>query len=501
MVFTAAPDELFIPARDRLVTAFDEWARRQRRSVDPFVVEALIQHRWEAGDGILCRWQPADLRAVLLDWFPREVTMPPDEWQPVIPTVHAFIDFLFAEDLADRRCAEPARLHAELDGLAGDFDAAMNDQSRYGLAKFWAMRMIAAGVDPTDPPATARYIADVNDGRIDVDKELLDQVVSNHLTASDQEPPPPLPVVAMPDDATVARAAAASVAVTRIRRFAEWAAPGRTLTATGRLRLADARELVSLLDLPDVIDPSIGGTVYKTRSSDELYETSVVFAWARAAKVVRVVKGRLVPVKSAGKLLADPVALAHRAFEVFFDLGEAVCPLGHLESLIRWRFGDVTSMLLTGLYMAQDQVDMADLKDLAIRVADEAMLEDADLDHPDLWRLQDDGDVDRLLAQLVSLGAITLTDGQAELTPLGTALIAGHLRRQGITVPTVQDLLDETAEVVVAAAVDALPAVRDELMTRWCGRHPDTAAAELAALARRTDDPDHRRLAKKYAAA
>jgi hypothetical protein len=115
--------------------------------------------------------------------------------------------------------------------------------------------------------------------------------MANHLTAAGDERPPPLPLVAMPDDATLATFAAESVALARIRRFAQWAAPGRTLTATGRLRLADARELISLLDIADVIDPLIGGKVFKTTSSEELYETSVVFAWARSARVVRVVKG------------------------------------------------------------------------------------------------------------------------------------------------------------------------------------------------------------------
>jgi hypothetical protein len=152
--------------------------------------------------------------------------------------------------------------------------------------------------------------------------------MANHLTAGDEDRPPPLPLVAIPDDATLARFAAESVALARIQRFAHWAAPGRTLTATGRLRLADARELVSLLDVVDVIDPQIGAKIFKTTSSEELYETSVVFAWARSARVVRVVKGQLVPVKSATKLLADPLALAHRVFEVFCSLGEAVCGSG-----------------------------------------------------------------------------------------------------------------------------------------------------------------------------
>lgn len=499
MVFTAAPGEVYYGARDRLVAAFGRWARRQQRTVDAFVVEALVDHRWDAGDGILCRWQQADLREALLDWFPRKVTMPPGEWQTVVPTVNAFVDFLFAEDLADSRCAEPDQLHAALDELADDFDVAMGTQSRYGLAKFWTMRMLAAGVDPADPHAAERYIADVRAGRITVDQELLDQVMNNHLAATADERPPPLPVVATPDDATLATSAAESVALVRIQRFAEWASPGRALTATGRLRLADARELISILDVRDVVDPQIGATVFKTKSSEELYETSVVFAWARAARVVRVVKGRLVPVKSAAKLLTDPLALAHRACEAFFNLGEAVCGSGYAESMIRWRFDEVTFAVMMGLYLAQDQVDTADLEEIAFRIAEATTFMDPDSPYADVWRRQCDNDVHRLLTQLALLGAVDVNDGKAELTPLGTVLVAGHLRRRGVTVPTVQDLLDETAEVVITAAADAPPSVRRELLTAWCERHPDTASADLRALAGRTDDRAHRKLAETYA--
>jgi hypothetical protein len=130
MVFTNAPDEVFYPARDRLVTAFVRWAGRHRRAADPFVVGALVDHRWEDGDGLLCRWDPDDLRDTLLGWFPRTVTLLPDAVPAVVPTLHAFVDFLFAGDLADSRCAEPDRLHATLDGLSADFGAAMHDQSR-----------------------------------------------------------------------------------------------------------------------------------------------------------------------------------------------------------------------------------------------------------------------------------------------------------------------------------------------------------------------------------
>jgi hypothetical protein len=286
--------------------------------------------------------------------------------------------------------------------------------------------------------------------------------------------------------------------VVRLLGFVDWVGAGRQLTATGRLRLADARELIALLDLPDVVDPQVGDRTYKTTTSDELYELSVTFAWAKAARVVRVVKGRLVPVKSAAKLLADPLALARRAFEAFFTLREAVCGVGWAESLIAWRFDEATFGLVMGFYLAQQPVAVRDLEEIAFHIAGESALIDVTAQRTEISRRLCDNDVRRILEQLALLGAVALSgSGQrADLTPLGVALVAGHLRGQGIAVPTLDNLLDETAEVVVAHAAEAPPAVRDKLLAAWRDRHPDTARSELRALAARTDDRTHRLLAE-----
>lgn len=496
MVFPAAPDEVFDPARDRLVASFERWARRHRRPVDPFVVDAVIEHRWATGDGLLCRWQPADLQTVLCSWFPRKVTLPPGEWDLVIPTVHAFVDYLFAEDLADVHCAKAHDLHAALDGLAAEFDTAMSDETHYGIAKFWSMRMLAAGVDPVDRHTAERYIENVRSGAIAVDQQVLDQVMENYLTATDDERPPPLPMVGLADDATLAESAAQAPALVRMLCLVDWVGAGRPLTATGRLRLADARELIALLNLPDVVDPQIGGRAHKTQSSDDLYELSVTFGWAKAARVVRVVKGRLLPVKLAAKLLTDPLALAHRAFETFFALREAVCGAGWTESMIAWRYDGATSGLVMGLYLAQEPVDVGELEEIAFRIVQESTFVDVNSAHADIWRRQCDNDVRRILKQLALLGAAELTGDRAELTPLGVALAAAHLRGLGYTVPTLESLLEETAEVVIAYAADAAPAVRDRLLAAWRDRHPDTARTQLRALAARTDDRVHRQLAE-----
>ncbi|RQW84055.1 hypothetical protein DKL51_30745 [Micromonospora globispora] len=500
MVYTSAPEELFFPARDRLVRRFDRWARRHRRPVDAFVVETLLEHRWADGDGLLGRWQPEDLEEALLDWFPRQVTLPPDQWAGVAPTVGAFIDFLFDQDLADRRCADRQLLHAALDKFAAPFADAMTDQSRYGLAKFWTTRMLDEGVDPTDQAAATRFISDLHAGRVAVDEDLLRQVMANHLLGEDSDRHPPLPLVAVPDDDTLRGLAADSVVVRRLQELVRWLGDGRTLTTTGRLRLADARELVALLETGDVLDPVIGDRVFKTRSSDELYVLTVLVAWARAARVVRVVKGRLLPVKSAAKVLADPLALSRRAFAALFELGEAVCGGGWAESVLRWRFDEAVFAVTMALYIAPEPVAIDELRQLAYQAACDGLGFDPGSEEQERsWRRLADNDTDRLLDQLARLGAIDKDAAAAALTPLGVGLLAGHLRELGVTVPTLDQMLEETAEVVVSTATGSPPETAAALMHAWCARHPATASAELRALAERTDDPEHRRLALAYA--
>ncbi|MCW3839149.1 hypothetical protein ONA70_03435 [Micromonospora yasonensis] len=500
MVYTSAPDELFFPARERLVRRFDRWARKHQRPVDLFVIESLLEHRWSDGDGLLGRWQPEDLEEALLDWFPRQVTLSPKEWAGATPAVGEFIDFLFDQDLADRRCADRQLLHVALDKLAAPFVDAMADQSRYGLAKFWTTRMLHEGIDLTDQAATERFITDLHAGRIAVDEDLLHQVMANHLRGEDPDRHPPLPLVAVPDDDTLRGLAAESVVVRRLRELVRWLGDGRTLTTTGRLRLADARELVALLETGDVIDPVIGDRVFKTRSSDELYELSVLVAWARAARVVRVAKGRLLPVKSAAKLLADPLALSRRAFTALFELGGAVCGAGWAESVLRWRFDDAVFAVTMALYIGPEPVAVDELRQLAYQAACDGLGFDPGSEEQERgWRQAADNDTDRLLDQLAELGAIDKDAGAVALTPLGVGLIAGHLRELGVPVPTLDQMLEETAEVVVATANGSTPETAAALMHGWCARHSATASAELRALAKRTDDPEHRRLALAYA--
>ncbi|MEV1178341.1 plasmid pRiA4b ORF-3 family protein [Nonomuraea sp. NPDC049784] len=236
-----------------------------------------------------------------------------------------------------------------------------------------------------------------------------------------------------------------SPVVRELRAFTEWVGAGRKLTATGQITLADARTLVALLDTGDVVDPDIGGRVFKTTSSAELPGLVRTFLWARAAGLVRVVKGRLVPVKRAGPMLARPHALWQAAFEAFPRLAEAVCPGGWWTSPLHEEFAPVVRTLLTRLYGGSAPV--TELYELSWERASAPFV----IEKPERARQANDQDTERVLSALERLGAIEVTNEKAALTPLGLEAVRRSLGEAGPGDPVYElkvTLLDTDEPVV-----------------------------------------------------
>lgn len=70
--------------------------------------------------------------------------------------------------------------------------------------------------------------------------------------------------------------------VEQMRAFVAWVGAGRKLTQTGRVTMTDARVLVESLGTGDVLDPAIGDRVYRTTSSQELRNLTLVVEWAKS---------------------------------------------------------------------------------------------------------------------------------------------------------------------------------------------------------------------------
>lgn len=141
---------------------------------------------------------------------------------------------------------------------------------------------------------------------------------------------PSLPPVLVADEAELAASAERTVLVERLRTLVAWLGKGRALTAANRLRVADARELAGLLGMP--VDARV-------RGSADLPEVSLLVEWAKGVRLVRTVKGRLVPVKRAAGLTGSPLEPWRLAFEAFPSSGSRRAGPGAGTSPRRWGAG------------------------------------------------------------------------------------------------------------------------------------------------------------------
>jgi hypothetical protein len=135
----------------------------------------------------------------------------------------------------------------------------------------------------------------------------------------------------------------------QIRGFLSWLGQGRRLTQTGRIGLADARRLVELLDTGDTLDEKIGDRVFRTRSSAELGNLTLIADWAKAAGLTRSVHRKLVPVRKSARLADCPLDLVLALLVAYPKLGKFLFPAGWRQSVVGDEFSDVSGGLLSAL--------------------------------------------------------------------------------------------------------------------------------------------------------
>ncbi|MEV6209224.1 plasmid pRiA4b ORF-3 family protein [Kitasatospora sp. NPDC051914] len=213
--------------------------------------------------------------------------------------------------------------------------------------------------------------------------------------------------------------------VEQIRGLVSWIGAGRKLTQTGKVTLADARALVTLLETGDTVDPAIGDRTFKTKSSQELYHLNLLVEWARAARLLRVANGRLVPVKKNARVVEDPERLLDALFEALPRIGEAVLPSGWLGSMLAEEYPAGLQAVLTGLYAADLPVPEQRLRTAVWDTLSEFfVLDGLPEDRLGLLRRGNDRDVARLLTVLKGLGAVEPTGDAVAFTAAGRAALA-----------------------------------------------------------------------------
>ncbi|WP_405360861.1 plasmid pRiA4b ORF-3 family protein [Kitasatospora sp. NBC_00085] len=235
--------------------------------------------------------------------------------------------------------------------------------------------------------------------------------------------------------------------VEQIRDLVSWIGAGRKLTQTGKVTLADARALVAVLRTGDTIDSAIGDRIFKTKSSQELYHLNLLVEWAKAARLLRIAGGRLVPVKKNARVLEDPERILDALFEALPRISEAVLPSGWLGSIFAEEYPAGLRVLLMSLYAADDLVPEQELQAAVWdKVSGLYVLDDLPEDRLRLLRRSNDRDVDRVLATLLGLGSVQRVGDALALTSRGRLAMA-RLRGEARPGDPVYQLRIELADV------------------------------------------------------
>lgn len=260
----------------------------------------------------------------------------------------------------------------------------------------------------------------------------------------------------LPTDNELRRRAEVSAIVSQLRGLAEWAGrDGRAVTGTGRLRMADARELVDAL--------STGDKTEGVRSSADLPRLGLLVEWTKEARLVRVVKGRLYAVARARPVLADPLQLWLRAFDACFELRQALIGARsgwHVESMLFDVYEDVLEDVLNTLYSLPYPMPWPRLRD-SVHLAYRARFQldsGSDLRHR-MWFEHADRDLRTVLAMLDDLGAIKRDHGMADPVFLDV-----DLSEAGPELPA--DMPPELAELLGVAGAAADPAAQERADAR-----------------------------------
>ncbi|MHA5050335.1 hypothetical protein [Streptomyces sp. SD15] len=466
MRFEAGAEEECEAARALLIDRLLRWSGEQGLPVDGFTAEAALDYRHRAtADGRLGLWEPRHVQELLLLWLPQTVTeLPGEECGDAPGTLRTLLRYLHAVQLADPRGPALQDSLAAVDAAAEQYPAAMADRTRWGLAKFWAMTAAEQGVDVLDGAALQRFAERAQRGEVAYDEDALDAIMERRVTgralSGSARAEPQLPVSLPPDGELRRRAEASSVAA-QLRGLTEWAGrDGRAVTAAGRLRMADARELVDVLGTGDKAEA--------VRSSADLPRLGLLVEWAKKARLVRVAKGRLYAVAKARPLLDDPLQLWLRAFDACFELRQALIGARsgwHVESMLFDVYEDVLEDVLNTLYSLPYPMPWPRLRD-SVQLGYRAQFQldgGSDAAHR-MWFEHADRDLRAALDVLVDLGAIERDRGMADPVFLDVDLSDAGDEPPADMPPELAELLGVAEAAVDPAAQERARAQREELI-------------------------------------
>jgi len=486
---------------DELIEEFADWLdERCPRYADVFGDHAESFLVWRA-EAPLETIGDNDIRTFLLDWCPRQLTLPADRSWEVCESVVEFVCFLGSTGRLHGGPDRARTLGRTAVGLADTMQATMADQSNYGMAK-----SLFAGIEGAES-MTQDELSAALQRRIDEHNALpLEQ--RRALTDRFFQPPAPIELPFLhipPPEDEVAAAAAAAALPAKVQALRDYLGEkGKLLTAKGNLKLADGRALVDLLDTGDELDPDYGGTTFKTQSTQSLRQLMYLIAVAEESGAVRHVGNRIVPVKVWAK--KSRVAQAAKLFQTVVQFG-VLTMMGVRASF----YADVHRLLddgvvhwLAGLIAPGTQADFDDIVTLNRDVVSSQFRgEDAD------YYLSSESfakDISRIVEMLDMAGVVGwsgrqelqtrwkqrfCTGGTVSMTAFGRHVVPEYLPAAGMALRTADDLTEADLPELIAAMDTQPEQQHSAMLAAW---KPTLAASDRAAIvaALITEAPDAR---------
>jgi len=429
-----------------------------------------------------------DIRTFLLEWCPRQLTLPADQSWEVCESVAEFVCFLGSTGRLRGGPDRARTLGRTAVGLTDAMQAKMADPNNYGMAK-----SLFAGIEGAES-MTQEELSVALQRRIDEHNALpLEQ--RRALTDQFFQPPAPIELPFLhipPPEAEVVAAAAAAALPAKVQALRDYLGEkGKLLTAKGNLKLADGRALVDLLDTGDELDPAYGGTTFKTQSTQSLGELMYLMAVAEESGAVRRVGNRIVPVKVWGK--KSRIAQAAKLFQTVVQFG-VLSMMGVRVSFysdVRGLLDDGVVHWLAGLIAPGSQTDFDDIVTLNKDVAG-SQFRGEDAKHY-LWSDSFTRDISRIVEILDMAGVVEwsgrqesqtrwkqrfYTGGTVRMTALGRHVLPEYLPAAGMVLRTAADLTELDLPELIAAMDTQPEQQHSAMLAAW---KPTLAASDRAA--------------------
>ncbi|MGD0242973.1 MAG: hypothetical protein ABSB59_22040 [Streptosporangiaceae bacterium] len=476
---------------DKISAEFSRWvaAPDRKLSGEPAADEAEVELllglvRDQLGLGDPAQLKPGDLEELLLDVYPRKVTVfDAEDTRDTIPALRDLLAFLTSTG----RLTEPAarRLGRELDQVAPRFAEAVMDPSRWGMARSLTQAMVTDGVDIADTAAVQNWIAAYNSNALETQEDWdVDEENENLKDAFGL--PDRLPAIRLPALDELAALARKSPLLAAVARLAEWSGPRRAVDSEGELTATETIAAAAELGI-EIGDPAAVTAI------DDVPELVHLWELALDAGFLEEAGDDDDPVVAAGEAArrwhsgTDLEALAIWSEALTFLMAESLELDAELDEELG---GDLDFYgagmgLVTALFLARGEGVLVALADEVIREGATGDLSAAEATQTwAAWTQAHGEPTEVLLRRLAELGAVRLDDEEegpvTRLTPLGSWAVREELIASGVDVP----LLPPPAEMTAADLAEVAEGGSEEEFAAesdaWLAlREPDAAAREL----------------------